>query len=105
MSHLSKLDNVPPSNYGDGVWFGLMVGDEVAKLTRLHRAILKWDQTATEEFREYRRNAESRRSPLWDEHGYDPVADEASMLLDTQRVMLANLGVSIAACAENFIIR
>jgi hypothetical protein len=79
--------------------------EEITNLTRLHTAILKWAGVAEMDLQGFRQEVEKRRTPQWDEYGYDPIIDEAFMLLGTERVMFANLGVSIAACAENFIIR
>ncbi len=105
MSEHLDLSKVPQPKYGDIEWFAIMLPDEIANLTRLHGAILKWVEVTDKEFQDFRQQAEKRRTPQWDDYGYDPIGDEAFMLLGTERVMLANLGVSIAACAENFIIR
>ena len=105
MSDQIDLSKLPPSKYGDDVWYGMMVPDEIAKLTRLYAAIGKWKDLTDGEFQKMSQQANQQRNPAWDEHGYDPIQDEAFMLLDTQRVMLANLGVSIASIAENFIVR
>jgi hypothetical protein len=105
MSEQLDLSKVPQPKYGDDVWFAMIFPDEIANLTRLHGAILKWVEVTDKEFHDFRQQAEKRRTPQWDDYGYDPIGDEAFMLLGTERVMLANLGVSIAACAENFIIR
>jgi hypothetical protein len=103
----SQLDpsKLPVSTYADEIWFAQIVLIEIAKITRLYEAILKWDQVSGEEFDKFRLEAESRWTHQWDDYGYDPVADELFMLLCTQRVMFANLAVSIAACAENFILQ
>jgi hypothetical protein len=84
--------------------FAMIATDEIDKLTWLYGAILKWDQESSKEFDEFQIEAKKRHSDLRDQYGYDPVEDEAFMLRETMRVMLANLGVSIAACAENFIV-
>ena len=93
-----------PSPYGDDVWFSLLLPDEIEKLTRLHRAIIKWQDVAEQEFKEFEQEVAKNRKQCWDHYGYDPVGDEAFLRLDTERVMLANLAVSIASTAENIII-
>ena len=105
MSDQLNLNNMPHSklNYGD--WLALIVPDEISKLRRLHEAIRRWDDVSAAEFEAFQKTVEQRRTPQWDEFGYNPAADEAFMLLSTQRVMFANLGVTIAACVENFVFR
>jgi hypothetical protein len=105
MSEQLDLSNLPQPKYGDNVWFSMIIPDEIANLTRLHGAILKWVEVTAKEFQDFQQQAEKRRTPQWDDYGYAPIGDEAFMLLETERVMLANLGVSIAACAEKFIFR
>lgn len=98
------LSKLPPSKYGDDVWFSMLLPDEIGKLRRLHEAIGKWRIGTDAEFDDFKRQCDQNRNPVWDEYGYDPVQDEAFMLLETERVMLANLGVSIASTAENLIV-
>jgi|GEM_PF-3338104 len=105
MSEQLDLSNLPQPKYGDDVWLGMILPDEIAKLARLHESILKWGEITNKEFQGFRLQAEKGLAPQWDEYGYDPISDEAFMLLGTERVMFANLGVSIAACEETFIIR
>lgn len=105
MSDELDLSKLSQPKYGDNVWFAMILPYEIANLTRLHGKVLKWVEITDKEFQESRQQAEKRCMPQWDEYGYDPISDEAFMLLGTERVMFANLGVSIAACAENFIIR
>jgi hypothetical protein len=105
MADQLDMSNLPKPKYGDDVWFAMILPDEIAKLTRLHNAILKWSELTDKKFQEFRQQSEKQRTTQWDEYGYDPVSDEAFMLLGTERVMFANLGVSIAASAENFIVR
>ena len=93
-----------PSPYGDDVWFSLLLPDEIEKLTRLHRAIITWQDVAEQEFKEFEQEVAKKRKQCWDHYDYDPVRDEAFFRLDTERVMLANLAVSIASTAENIII-
>jgi hypothetical protein len=78
---------------------------EIDKLRRLYSAIVKWRGVAAEEFKEHEQNIEAKRSPQWDDYGYDPISEEAFSLGQTERAMFATLGVSIAATAENFIVR
>ena len=94
----------PPSKFGDDVWFSMFLPDEISKLRRLLGAIGKWRQVADTEFDEFQKLCDQKRTPTWDEYGYDPAQDEAFMLLETERVMFANLAVTIASAAENFII-
>ena len=98
------MNNPVQSKYGDNAWFTLMLSDEIGNLTRLHKAILKWVEVAEMDSQGFRQEVERRRTPQWDDE-YDPISNEASNRLATVRVMFANLGVTIAACAENFIIR
>lgn len=105
MSEQMDLSKRLPPKYGDDVLYGMMVPDEIAKLTRLYDAIGKWKALTDCEFQTLSQSASQQRNPAWAEYGYDPIADEAFMLLDTERVMFANLGVSIASTAENFIVR
>lgn len=103
----NKIDwsTVPQTKHGDDVFWGMIVPDEIAKLMRLHEAIRKWKDLTNSEFQEICDSVKQQQNSVWDRYSYDPLEDEAFMLLDTQRVMFANLGVSIAATAENFIIR
>lgn len=98
------LSKLPTSNLRDDVWFSMFLPDEISKLRRLLGAIGKWRQVADTEFEEFHRLCDQKRTSIWDEYGYDPVEDEAFMLLATERVMFANLAVTIASGAENFII-
>lgn len=98
------LSQSPDSPHGDDAWFSLTIPDKVGTLTRLHGAICKWQGIADQELQVLRREVEQRRTSAWDEHGYDPVQEEASLFLETERAMFANLGVTIASVAENFII-
>jgi hypothetical protein len=82
----------------------MFLPDEISKLRRLLGAIGKWRQVADTEFDEFQKLSEQKRTPAWDEYGYDPAQDEAFMLLETERVMFANLAVTIASAAENFMI-
>jgi hypothetical protein len=95
---------IPTSQHGDDVWFRMVLPEQIAKLRRLHEVINKWRAVADTEFASFQRQCEQNRKPAWGKYGYDPVQDEAFMLLETERVMFANLGVSIASCAENFIV-
>lgn len=104
MSEAFDWSKLPKSPHGDDVWFRMILPDEIAKLRRLHEAICKWRAVADADFEAFERQCEQNRNPAWDEYGYDPAQDEAFMLLQTERVMFANLGVSIASSAENFII-
>lgn len=96
----SKL---PSSKYGDDVWLAIFLPDKIDRLRRLHEAIGKWRLIADEELEEYGKQCELERTPAWDEYQYEPLHDEAFMMLETERAMFANLGVSIASAAENFI--
>lgn len=96
--------SLPRPKFGHDVWFSLMLPDEVAKLNRLLSAINKWRSIEVSEFDEFKVKVESNPNPAWEDHGYDPLADEAFMMLETERVMFANLGVTIASAAENFLI-
>jgi hypothetical protein len=88
------------SSSWDKEWFSMMVPDEINKLTRLRGAILKWDELTTKEFDAYRERIERQPNPLWDAHGYDPVQDEAFMLMETARAMWASLAVSVSSTVE-----
>jgi len=104
MTKLSDLTNLPTSKDRDYVWLGLILPDKIASLKRLHEAIAKWRTMTDAEFEEFKKQCAQKHKPSWDEFGYDPVEDEAFMLHETERVMFANLAVTIASAAENFII-
>ena len=78
---------------------------EEEELDRLHAAILQWKALTHQQFTEFQQRVDAQRNPVWDQYGYEPVEDEAVMLLETERAMWATLGVSIASVAENFVIR
>ena len=69
----------------------------------LHKAICKWQDIANQELQAFGEDVKQRWSPVWDEHGYDPVENEAATLLETERTMFASLSVSIASVVENFV--
>lgn len=96
--------SLPTLRFGDEGWFGMMLPDEITKLKRLLNAINKWRNTEDAEFDEFKSKVEANSNPAWAEHGYDPLADEAFMMLATERVMFANLSVTIASAAENFLV-
>lgn len=93
-----------PAIHGDDVLFSMFVSDEMSKLRRLLAAIGKWRRLVDTEFEEFQKLCDQKHTSIWDEYGYDPAQDEAFMLLATERVMFANLAVTIASAAENFII-
>lgn len=95
---------MPLTGSDDREWYGVLMADSVNRLTRHHAAIKKWNELVQVELRDLAAETAGKRHPAWEEHGYDPVGQEAEVLLDTERAMFGSLGVAIAATAENFIV-
>ena len=76
-----EWSQLPPSKYG--AWVSTILSDETDKLKRLH-VICKWRDVADTEFEEFKTQRDQKRSPAWNEYGYDPVQDEAFMSLEPE---------------------
>jgi hypothetical protein len=80
----------------------IVAEDQVAKLFSLHAAILKWEQIAKEDLASDLLEDEKYRKD-GQEWVWDLFNDRAFMLLETKRVMCANLAVSVSATVETFL--
>ena len=82
-------------------WAGLPVDEEISKLQAFSEAIRKGRGGADAEF-EARAEALGGQQAL-NEHEYNSFADDAYLIAETERVMCANLAVSVNSCVENFL--
>jgi len=83
-------------------WYQLMLPDEISRLEALRRAILRWADLAHKEFAA-RWEGQERVADHRTDWGYSPQDDDAFVLRQTERVMFANLAVTIASTVESFV--
>lgn len=98
-----RMPNVSTGNEYD--WLSIVLSWEIQRAVRLKTAVDKWTQVSEAEFKEFESDIQQQWNPLWDSHGYDPLADELGSLLDTERLMWANLAVTISSITESFLVR
>jgi len=83
-------------------WYELRVPDEISRLRALRQAILKWTDLAQREFAA-RWEGQEGVADWRADWGYDPQADDAFTLQQTERVLFASLAVTISSTVESFV--